>query len=85
MSIRAYCFMRALPFYVAIALAWAIGLALMVLATRPSYAALEGYPVPASRCLCDTWLLIVGWLGASAFAAIGFTAAALFAAGGRDD
>jgi hypothetical protein len=76
---------HALPFYVAIALAWAVGFVLMVLATRPTYAALEGYPVPASRCLCGTWLFIVAWLGASAFAAIGFTAASLFHVGGRFD
>jgi hypothetical protein len=60
-------------------------LAVTVLLMRPSHAALESLPVPASRCLCDTWLYVVGWLGASTFAGIGFVAAALFCARGRDD
>jgi hypothetical protein len=66
-----------MTFYVAVALAWAIAFVAMVLVTRPSYAALSGYP--ASRCLCDTWLLIALWIDATAFAIIGFVAAALFA------
>jgi hypothetical protein len=67
---------HALPFYVAIALAWAIAFSLMVLIVSPSHAGV----VPAP-CLCGGWLLFVGWLGASAFACIGFTAAALFHVG----
>jgi hypothetical protein len=72
------------PFYVAIALVWAIVLVLMVLIVSPSHAALDGLPVP-SGCLCGAWLYIVAWLGASAFAGVGFTAAALFVRGGRDE
>jgi hypothetical protein len=63
-------------FYVSIALAWAIAFVLMVLIVSPSHAA--SFPVP---CLCGTWLYIVGWLGASTFAGIGFVAAALFLRG----